>query len=408
MLPRHTHLAAVPLLLLTTLLASSCGDGGTEPPPNPTKLILVVEPSAVAETMVPLATQPVVQAADANGQAAATATTVTVDVLSGNGSVRGGGSVTTDASGRATFSDLTLGSSDGVIGPVTLRFSAPGLEGTTAILDLRCSVPPLSIGQTVNRALSTGDCANGGFFYNVFEVTTSQPITAVRLSLEPTFFPKLLFRGANEPLYVGWSNPVSTDAISYQALLPPGRNRVYVSSGVARQTGDYRLTVVAASGDLSCEGLPAWAASPITIAQQLAAGDCTNGSFLEDVLLVGLPQNASITASMSSTAFQPHIKLVDALTGAVAASATTAGTASIGFTNSDVDKIFYLVFTTNSAGGSGPYTLSLNVTYPSSGTAATVPALRLPSFDAEVSTRKATGPGRIAGPFSPVWARSPH
>src|SRR5690242_15973264 len=94
------------------LLSSSCGSGGTEPPPPPpsaTKLALVAAPSATAETMIPLAAQPIFQTTDASGHAMPARATITAEVVSGTGAVMAGGSVTTDANGRGAFSELTLG-----------------------------------------------------------------------------------------------------------------------------------------------------------------------------------------------------------------------------------------------------------------------------------------------------------
>ena len=380
--------ASAPAVLLTALLAFACG---TEPPPPPTKLVLAAAPSATAETMVPLATQPVVQAADASGRAAPATVTVTAEVVSGNGAVVAGGSATTDASGRATFSNLTLGGMNGVVGALTLQFSAPGLAPVTAPVELRCAVVPLAVGQTVNAALTTGDCAFriGGGFFNLFELATSQAVTAVQLTLDGLDRPSLNVRGPNEPppYFWGWEGGGGSRSISFKALLPAGRNLVAATTFHPGRTGSYSLTVGAASEDLMCEfvigsGLaiqgPRLTASPITTAQQLGAGDCSVGSFLEDRLVVGLPENASITVSMSSGAFQPRVNVIEAFSHTVVASATAPGTASVTYTNGTNPAYYNLILTSEAAGGAGAYTLSLNITYPASATSAAAAALRLP------------------------------
>jgi hypothetical protein len=401
-------------MVLTALLLSSCG-GGTEPPPPPpaTRLVLVTPPSAVAETMVPLATQPVVQTVGASGQSVPTTTTITAEVVDGNGVVAAGGSVATDASGRATFSQLTLGALEGVIGSLTLRFSAPGLEPATAALDLRCAVLPLTIGQSVDRDLTTHDCAfSRGAYAHLFEVTTSQPVTAVRLTQNGTFGPSVEVRGPNEPdYYWGWrASPFLSpeNRISYRVLLPAGRNRVAATSGDARQTGAYTLTVVAAPEDLGCEIPGTWAASPITTTQHLTVptGDCPVGTLFGDRLFVGLPPNASISASMTSSAFQPEIKLADAMTDNVVTSATAEGTATVTFTNgSGRPQVGYLVLTSYGSVATGTYTLSVNITYASSGTQSTVSTTPLPLIDPEVLRRRDDSLARPAGAFSAAWSR---
>jgi hypothetical protein len=370
----------------------------------------VTEPSAVAETMLPLGTEPVVQATDENGQAAPTTVTVTAEVLSGSGAVVAGGSATTDAGGKATFSSLTLGGVNGLVGALTLQFSAPGLAPVTAPVELRCAVLPLAVGQTVNGALTTGDCARGGVFVNLFELTTSQPATGVQLTLDGLNRPALYVRGPNEPTYSwGWEGGGGSRSISFKALLPAGRNLVSAATFHPGQTSSYSLTVGAASEDVGCEyviasGLalqaPRLAASPITTAQQLGAGDCSVGSFLEDRLFVGLPPNASITVSMSSGAFQPRVNLIDRLSDAVVASATAPGAASVTYTNGTNPTPYNLILTSEAAGGAGAYTLNLNITYPTSAAAAAAPRIPGP-----LVRQRGTSSAAPAG-LSPVWSRS--
>jgi hypothetical protein len=334
--------------------------------PKATQLVLASTPSAVAETMAPLATQPVVQVADASGPPS-TGTTVTAQVVSGSGDVVAGGSVTTDAAGRASFSNLTLGAVRGAVGPLTIQFSAPGLTPVIATVELRCAIVPFSIGPTVSRALTTGDCtAPRGGYKNIFEGTTSQPATAVRLTLvQGLIRPFLGIRGPDEPKsYWGWS-ATAGGSISFKALLPAGRNQVEVSTTDAGETGDYSLTVAAASEDLTCDDdLAPVAASPIITTQRLGTDDCVSDSFLEDAVLVGLPANASITASMTSAAFQPRIRLA-AYNGGEVATATAPGTATLTFANaSGAANLYYLILTSQARGSTGDYTLSLKITYP--------------------------------------------
>src|SRR2546423_581894 len=151
---RVIKLASACVLLM--FATSSCDDGTA--PAKPTKLVFVTEPAATAETMVPLTIPPVVQTVDANGQAAGSSTTITVGVTSSTGVVMGGGTATANSTGRATFSGLTLGAINGAVGPVTLQFSAPGLEPLMKTIDLHCAILPLTTTQTVTRAVTTGDC----------------------------------------------------------------------------------------------------------------------------------------------------------------------------------------------------------------------------------------------------------
>jgi hypothetical protein len=350
-------------------LSASCGggvDGPTETPPKATKLAVVSAPSAVAETMAPLSAQPVLQVVDANGQATPMSTTVVAEVMSGSGAVVAGGSVTTDAGGRASFSNLTLGAVHGAVGPLTIQFGAPGLTPLAASVELRCAILPLSIGSPVSRALATGDCTSPrGGYKNIFEGTTSQLATAVQLTLvQGLVQPFLGIRGPNEPKsYWGWS-ATGGGNISFRALLPAGRNQVEVATTNVGETGNYTLTVAAASENITCDDLTPVAASPITTTQALGTGDCVSGSFFEDRLIVGLPPNASINASMTSTAFQPRIRLA-AFSGGDVATATAPGSATLTFANtSGAAMTYYLILTSDAGGSTGGYTLSLNIAYP--------------------------------------------
>jgi hypothetical protein len=395
MLPRVINLGSASVLLALALTTSSCGDGTA--PPKPTKLVFVTEPAGVAETMVPLTTQPVVQTVDASGHTAGSSTTVTVDVIGSTGVVAAGGTATTNSTGLASFSGLTLGAINGAVGSVTLQFSAPNLEPVTKTIDLHCAVLPLTTAQTVSRAVTLGDCTfSGGVHHNMFGLMTADPVTAVRLTEDGALPGALQFRGPNEHLYfwgygVGPSQP--DNKVSFKVLLPAGRTLVAVSL-LQNALGNYTLTTAPASADLTCETTAASAASPITSAQQLMTGDCVANSFLQDILFIGLPPNASVTATMSSAAFDPQIKLLNAFTAALITSSTAQGSTSVTFTNSDAPTPYYLLLTSSVAGASGPYNLTLNITYPSQ--SAVRAAIMVPSVDARVPLPKDRGAPRFA------------
>ena len=362
---RATNLGSASVLLLVALAASSCGDGTA--PPRATKLVFVTEPPAIAETMVPLTTLPVVQTVDANGNAAGSSTTITVSVLGSTGVVAAGGTATTNSTGLATFADLTIGAINGAVGSVTLQFSAPGLEPLSKTIDLHCAILPLTTAQTVTRAVTLGDCTfSSGVHHNMFGLFTIDPVTAVRLTEVGALPGALQVRGPNEHQYFwGYSaGPQSNNSVSYKALLPAGRTLVAVTL-LQNALGSYTLTTAPASADLTCEGPAASVASPITSAQQLIAGDCVENSFLEDFVSIGLPPNASVTVTMSSSAFDPQIKLLNGFTTALITSSTAQGSASVTFTNAATPTPYYLVLTSSVAGASGPYNFTLNITYPS-------------------------------------------
>jgi adhesin/invasin len=103
----------------------------------PSVLAIATQPSATATLAVPLATQPVIQLRDASGNDVQQAgVSVTVAIASGAGRLTGTTSRTTDASGRAAFTDLAIADATG---PHTLIFAASGF---TSVVSTSISVAP--------------------------------------------------------------------------------------------------------------------------------------------------------------------------------------------------------------------------------------------------------------------------
>jgi hypothetical protein len=106
-------------------------DAATTPtlaPAVTTALSLVTQPLGGVNADV-LKTQPVVQLLDQRGASIATAG-ITITAVSGRTDVvLSGNTAITDATGRATFTTLSL---KGIMGDITLTFTASGLEGITS------------------------------------------------------------------------------------------------------------------------------------------------------------------------------------------------------------------------------------------------------------------------------------
>ncbi|MDP9145630.1 MAG: hypothetical protein M3N43_13230 [Actinomycetota bacterium] len=110
-------------LLLSGCPSDGAGPGGSEP----SALAMLVQPSATANSGLPLAQQPVVQLQDAAGRAVArSGVLVTASLASGGGALTGTAAVRTNAEGQAAWTDLGI---SGAVGQRTLRFDAPGLAG---------------------------------------------------------------------------------------------------------------------------------------------------------------------------------------------------------------------------------------------------------------------------------------
>ena len=99
-------------------------------PGAPAQLAITTQPASGASGL-PLATQPVVQLQDASGNAVAEAgVSVSASLASGPGTLSGTTTVTTDANGTATFSDLVITGTAGT--NYTLTFAASGLTSAVS------------------------------------------------------------------------------------------------------------------------------------------------------------------------------------------------------------------------------------------------------------------------------------
>lgn len=117
---------------VTASLPSVAGSGAVftarGEPAEASRLIVKVQPASSATNGAPLSGQPVVQVADAFGNAVARASLV-VTASAGNAAVQNAQALT-DAAGAAVFSGLAL---TGIIGSYTLRFTSPALSPVDAI-----------------------------------------------------------------------------------------------------------------------------------------------------------------------------------------------------------------------------------------------------------------------------------
>jgi hypothetical protein len=96
----------------------------------PSVLAIETQPSSSAPAGVPFARQPVIQLRDASGNDVAQGgVAVTVAIAAGPGTIGGTLTRTTDASGRAAFTDLRI---DGATGEHTLIFAADNFTAATS------------------------------------------------------------------------------------------------------------------------------------------------------------------------------------------------------------------------------------------------------------------------------------
>src|SRR5207247_3386593 len=97
------------------------------------RLACTTAPSSAAQSGVALAQQPVLQLEDANGNPVSQGGVVVTATLSPAGATPSNATATTNGSGVASFSGLTL---TGTVGSYTLSFGATGLTPASAAITL--------------------------------------------------------------------------------------------------------------------------------------------------------------------------------------------------------------------------------------------------------------------------------
>ena len=116
----------------------------------PTQLAITTQPPASSPNGATLSSQPVVQLRDAAGiPVAKSGVPVTVAIASGGGTLGGTTTVSTDASGVASFTNLSI---SGLVGSRTLAFSSPGLSGATSVPIALTAGPATKLGILVQPA----------------------------------------------------------------------------------------------------------------------------------------------------------------------------------------------------------------------------------------------------------------
>jgi hypothetical protein len=356
------------LALLTVTLIAACSDSTTGP--KGTALTIVTQPSATAQTMIPLQTQPVVQVVDANGAPVKkSGVSVTVTATSTAGQVMSGGSATTDANGIATFTTLTLGAADGAVGATTLSFVATGLTNATANLQLECAHPTITVGANIADSLSAGDCKRSppstaaGAFFKQYELTIAEPTKAIELVSTASFGEALLLRGATEPSVFFGQGQQFPGTIDYKAYVPPGTHFILLDATAVGLTGTFSLAINELPEDESiCD--EAMFVSPLSTSQTLRAECTDDAGNTGDFFFFSLPDGAAVNVTMTSTAFAPDVTVWEFApdTGVVATGTLSGNSSTASAVNNSGAIAAYYIFAGSSTGsGVGAYTLNATV-----------------------------------------------
>ena len=207
-------------------------------------LVLATQPSGEAVSGAALAVQPAVQLQDGDGNdVAQEGLAVTASLATGSGTLGGTLTRTTDASGRATFTDLSI---TGPAGSYTLRFAAPGVVAATS-----------------NAIQVT---ASGGG--SVVLITTNPPVGALDGEVfDPAAQPVIEVKDAGGAPVAGVQ--VTASLGSGGGTLEGGTIAATDAQGVARfldlgirGTGSHTLTFTAGSGSVTSSPVEVSALAP--------------------------------------------------------------------------------------------------------------------------------------------------
>jgi hypothetical protein len=253
-------------------------------PPPATQLTISTQPAATATNGAPFSRQPVLQLRDASGNPVAkNGVAVTAAIASGGGTLGGTATVTTDAAGVATFTNLSI---TGIVGDRTLRFSSANLSGATSAVITITPGPAAQLGITIQPS--------------------SQAISGIPFTQQPT----VQLRDAS-------GNAVSTGGVAITASLASGPASGTLAGGTVSQTGG---TGAASFTNLAING----PTGSYTI--QFSSAGLTPVTSAA-ILVTAPPTQLSITTQPSDTAAngavfsrQPIVQLRDAFGNPVAQS----------------------------------------------------------------------------------------
>ncbi|HEX8271168.1 MAG TPA: Ig-like domain-containing protein, partial [Longimicrobiaceae bacterium] len=258
----------------------------------PAQLAIVTQPSATAQAGVVFAQQPAVQVQDASGNPVGQAgVTVTAAIATGTGALGGATTAITDASGVATFTNLSIG---GTAGSRTLAFSASGLAPDTS--------------ATVN--VTVGPAAALEFSVQPSNAVASAPITpAVQVRVVDAF--GNLVTGASDNITIALGTNPSGGTLSGTVSVP-------ATGGVATFS-DLSINLVGAGYTL--------AASTPSLGTATSAGfNVTHGPL--DHFLVQAAGGGPIGNQLAGTPFNVRVIAQDAYNNTV-----TSFTGTVGFTS---------------------------------------------------------------------------
>jgi Big-like domain-containing protein len=270
-----------------------------------TKLALTTQPSATAQSGVALATQPVVQVEDANGNPVAQAgLTVTASFSTGSGTLAGA-QATTSPAGTATFSGLTI---TGSIGSYAIAFNTGSLTGavSNAITLSAGPIAALAVARQPSTAAQSGaafatqpqiqliDAAGNNVSQNGVIITAaivSGPAGGTLANASATTSSGLAtFAG------LGITGTAGSYTLEFQTtgLAPVGANPISLTAGTASQ-----LTITVPPPPTSSSGAVLSPAPQIQLRD--AAGNAVSQSGVTVTAAIASGTGGSLTGTVATT-----------------------------------------------------------------------------------------------------------
>jgi uncharacterized protein YccT (UPF0319 family) len=333
-----------------------------------TQLTITTQPSTTTASGAALAQQPVIQVRDAGGVAVSQAgTVVTAALASGTGTLGGTLTATTDASGVATFANLSV---SGAAGTFTLSFSAPALTGATS--------------GTITITVTVGPAAQ--------LTITTQPSATVTSGVAFPQQPVIQLRDAGG-LAVSQAGVVVTAALASGTGTLGGTLTATTDASGAATFANLAITGAAGAFTVS------FSAPSLTGA---TSGTITIGGAGAATQLAITIQPSSAATSGVAFAQQPVIQLRDAgglavsQAGVVVTAALASGTGTLGGTvTATTNASGVATFTSLTiTGAAGAFTVSFSapaLTGATSGTV-TIPVVAGPATQLTLTTQPSAAP----------------
>jgi hypothetical protein len=238
-----------------------------------TQLTVTTEPSATTQSGVPFAQQPVLLVRDASGNPVSqTGVTVTAAIATGGGTLGGTLTTTTNGSGVATFTNLSI---SGTAGDRTLSFSATGLTGATS------TTISITAGAATQLVITTqpSSSAQGGV------ALAQQPV----IQLQDANGNPVSQGGATVTATVG-SGPTGATLGNATATTSPSGAAAFNGLAISGPAGTYTL-------QFGATGLSAATSSPIALSAATTATTITGHTPGSSVTGEGVSVTFTVTSS---------------------------------------------------------------------------------------------------------------